>query len=1057
MKNILHVSDFHVSHKADRGMQSHRLKELLGFLLADVEAICKIDTILITGDITYSGHAEEYEIFERVFLSPMLTKLGLNCSRVIVTPGNHDSDRSSWRATEKTSRTNIISNINQNDIEAVLKEITSDGQCSRLQNFYAFKKKLDNHAEKKLVLDTPIYSVYDVDGVGIGALNTAWMSFDNDETNLVIGEYQIKEVINKLKPFDQRALIFHHPADWLHSDDRRIVFDMIHRSKIQSLFYGHMHDFRVTKESQFDENSLLKLQAGKLDISRKDNYGGYSVLKLNQKNNFDDGLIVFRKFDHSSNKFTPWIERLENGQHEYTLDKSVVFNTSAFAKICQTKIEEIEYDLICNTGLQGNYRKKLSDIFVFPALVIDDDSLGISKDSQSNVINLNNLVTMENSCVILGAENSGKSTLGKKIALYYLNELSNENLETFVFYLDIKNANLKSTNQIKNQLVSFFTEIEDADIFSKRIESKLLSKNAVIIFDSIEALDQNHEKSFEQFLKAHSQAKYFIFGKNSAKTSVKNLLSNAFNGQHKIDFNYYSIKNIKRSQIRDLFGRWSTDKAGNKELLIKNALKIVDSAGMPNNPFVYTMLLSISERKATIQKNYMHEADVVENFIETILEKHVALNNDKSPQYKDLLLFLGSVANQMHTSGNYIIRSDELFEKAISFNKSIYQNFKIQNYIDPVIKSGILEEHKDGYIFSQSCFFNYIYANWLNHPENLKTYDDLDLQLDFIYFDKVIEYLSALRKSDVALLEYLNVKTELAWEHLLSTTKIKDLNSAEAEIASNVGHDLIDLIDVKSIEQPIEGSYPSADEVENDLDEANPLSEYPVKEILTAKDTLKPSVYFFQTLSLYARTYRAAEHILKLETTSAHFNKIVEYYMSALAYLVRDFSMSGRDKFLSILKKEMALDELDERNKENSIRQINAFMNFIISFFPEYIVSLMTSELFNQRQKVKLETFRALEKSNLTKIILTYCLCELDGVSIVNELKSQNFTKPYESTSLFIKVIMLINFDFSITNDDKKELESYLRNILKHRKGLQEVINFTTISNKIGSLDKGSS
>ncbi|MFZ2537412.1 MAG: metallophosphoesterase, partial [Oscillospiraceae bacterium] len=820
MKNILHISDLHVSQIPTIGMVEYRLKQLLDSLLNDLDQFPEIDLILITGDITYSGVDEEYEIFDRHLLSPLLTKLNLDFSRVVITPGNHDLNRKDWKESELTVRDNLYSKIDQVRIEKIKQEIINDGVCKRLEAFNRFRDKVDELEQKIKILINPLFAVYEIDGIGIGCINSSWLAYESDREKLIIGEWQIKEILRKLKIYQQKILVLHHPLDWLHPDDRRVVSDLIHQSGVKCVFYGHMHDFSMLRESQFAENSILKMQAGKFDVSKDDGFGGYSIIKLLENNKFENGKVIFRKYGYKSEKFIPWTERSKNGEFDYSLEDSEPFNTAAFAEVCEELIKEIDYDLICNTGLPQDQQRKLSEIFVQPVLAIDDESLMTESydankqgDESNRVVTLKNIFLSSASYVILGAENSGKTSLAKRLLLNYLTEQSHENVNSIVYYLDIKKSNFNSVNQIKNQLISFYTEHDSARQLTSKLEKKLAGEGAVIVFDSLDLLDRNKIKLLKNFVIEHKSAKFVMFGQLPIKTAFVDLVSEVSTAtEPTLKFNFLTIKNIQRSHVRDLFEKWSPNTNGENEKAIKYALSVINGAGMPSNPFVYTMLLSIAERKSTVQKSYMHEADLVENFIETILQKHVVNVSSDSPQYKDILLYLGFISDKMHISNCYARSKNELRADAHEFNKLISQNFDIEKYINPLIDSGVLKSEDDNYVFSQVCFFNYAYANWLS-KKNIN-YDELDESLSFIRFDKVIEYLSALKKSDVEILECLFRKVDKAWSALLEIDGLSDLSDAESEISKSVEHDLIDLINHDHIETSLNGENQTKEEAD---------------------------------------------------------------------------------------------------------------------------------------------------------------------------------------------------------------------------------------------------
>ncbi|MDJ0476381.1 metallophosphoesterase, partial [Pantoea eucalypti] len=68
MKNIIHISDLHLSAVENRGFYYKDAIKVVDCLLLDLKEIedsrsIKFDTIFFTGDLVNSGSKEEYTIF----------------------------------------------------------------------------------------------------------------------------------------------------------------------------------------------------------------------------------------------------------------------------------------------------------------------------------------------------------------------------------------------------------------------------------------------------------------------------------------------------------------------------------------------------------------------------------------------------------------------------------------------------------------------------------------------------------------------------------------------------------------------------------------------------------------------------------------------------------------------------------------------------------------------------------------------------------------------------------------------------------------------------------
>lgn len=102
MKKILHISDIHASSIVNKGSELTHLRTVIGAILRD-EFVIGVDTVLITGDIANNGLADEYDLFDKEFLTPLMSYLDIDYSRIFICPGNHDVERKRISVTIKSA------------------------------------------------------------------------------------------------------------------------------------------------------------------------------------------------------------------------------------------------------------------------------------------------------------------------------------------------------------------------------------------------------------------------------------------------------------------------------------------------------------------------------------------------------------------------------------------------------------------------------------------------------------------------------------------------------------------------------------------------------------------------------------------------------------------------------------------------------------------------------------------------------------------------------------------------------------------------------------------
>jgi len=90
----LHLSDWHQKGPDfDRGVVRDALiKDICERERID-PALARVDFVVFSGDLAFSGKPAEYEAARQHLLDPLLDAAGLEHSRLFIVPGNHDLSR----------------------------------------------------------------------------------------------------------------------------------------------------------------------------------------------------------------------------------------------------------------------------------------------------------------------------------------------------------------------------------------------------------------------------------------------------------------------------------------------------------------------------------------------------------------------------------------------------------------------------------------------------------------------------------------------------------------------------------------------------------------------------------------------------------------------------------------------------------------------------------------------------------------------------------------------------------------------------------------------------
>jgi len=320
----LHLSDWH-----QKGKDFDR-QRVLRAMLEDIRErvkissdLEKIDFVVFSGDVAFSGKAEEYQAAREQFFQPILEACGVEPDRLFIVPGNHDLDRDLFKLLpgEMTKP--------QAPEKTVQDWLTDDRKRSRLlEPFEAFTAFVREFAGQ----DQPNYANVrkikaDGNEIALLGLNSAWMCGRNkkkigDKGFVIIGEPQIHDILEEISGADLSIAVLHHPFDWLTEFD----CDRIEMPLLQGcdfILRGHQHKPRVEITSGTSGDCVIIPAGASYDRRMPENpryANSYNFAHLD----FDagKGVIFLRRWSDPRGKWLEDIDSCDIGKFEFDLFKS---------------------------------------------------------------------------------------------------------------------------------------------------------------------------------------------------------------------------------------------------------------------------------------------------------------------------------------------------------------------------------------------------------------------------------------------------------------------------------------------------------------------------------------------------------------------------------------------------------------------------------------------------------------------------------------------------------------------------------------------------------------
>ncbi len=250
---FLHLSDIHFRKKAGEiydpflGLRNELELDLKKF---SSEHFDKIAAILITGDVAYSGHPDEYA-FATIWIEKIAKSIGLDPrADVYLIPGNHDIERKVIEGSPTIQGYHAtLRSLNQDVNETLVAYLEKDEEAKRiifkpLKNFndFAAKYQCDSSAENPY-WEYP-FKLNDGSTLMVRGINSTLASDEHDTDGiykLAVGNFQLD--LLRQDGVEYMALC-HHPPSWLIDSDAAEMF-LTERARVQ--LFGHKHKQRLNQ------------------------------------------------------------------------------------------------------------------------------------------------------------------------------------------------------------------------------------------------------------------------------------------------------------------------------------------------------------------------------------------------------------------------------------------------------------------------------------------------------------------------------------------------------------------------------------------------------------------------------------------------------------------------------------------------------------------------------------------------------------------------------------------------------------------------------------------
>jgi predicted phosphodiesterase len=276
----LHVSDIHMR-VSTAWSQDVVLRAMCENIARKRTEGVSFDFILATGDLAFSGKADEYKLVAE-FFDALSAASGVPKAKIFCIPGNHDIERDRQKMCFRGARGSLQS---QNHIDLLLSPGDDlETLLKRQEAYRSFQNSYFTGQQRMPTGDGLGYVsqfVKDDMQVAILGVDSAWLAEGGieDHGKLLIGERQMINAIALAGECHPHIVIgmAHHPFHVLQDFDRRCVQARVEHS---CLFFhcGHLHEPEA-QATGFSSAGCLTLAAG-ASFETRQSRNAYSVVTL---------------------------------------------------------------------------------------------------------------------------------------------------------------------------------------------------------------------------------------------------------------------------------------------------------------------------------------------------------------------------------------------------------------------------------------------------------------------------------------------------------------------------------------------------------------------------------------------------------------------------------------------------------------------------------------------------------------------------------------------------------------------------------------------------------
>lgn len=1003
MINILHITDFH--YKSERRFQPEQ-KSIVQKITENINS--KIDLIIFSGDLVFSGKsAEDFHNASKILFDPLLKKLKLDKSQIIICAGNHDIDRSQaitaifkYIDEKITDNQALDSYINNRDF---------DHSIAPLKNYLGFEKSFYLESTALIKSDSLFKTLeFNIQNkkIGIVTINNAWRAIgEDDQGKLIFPIAKFNEALSYLNhDLDCKIFVMHHPFSDFNMYNSYELSDLVFQN-FDILFSGHLHK-KENEISYTSRDGIIKLSTVAALTDEGDL--GYSVLKIDYEE--QEYNIHNEFFDKKNSIF--YSDSLKSIEIPTTKEKK---EQNKFRKKLKAKYES---ELVLSSKLLVSNNQELGenlffDITTQPVLKSHSASEISNQEIHSPDFDWDNFKSKNEDYLILGKGKCGKTILLKKIQLELLRDFSK--LGKIPFYIDLKDwtGSNNEFNLLNELRAHYQINKTDARIIAEE-------KPLVILIDNYH-FKTSVTENLEPFIEANDHIKIIAC---SEETILKDIQESKIDGR---SLNKLYFHRLRKKHIRQLTNNIFRTRSINKEEVVEKLSSIFNRLSIPFNFWSVSLFLWVF--KKDFNNNLQNDVELINLYIEKLLEKEhltITQSNFGFDKYKR---FLASLAFEMltkHSANAYSMSYIQLIAYTEEYlQENLRYTVESREVIEYVENRGIImKKENDRYTFRLKGVFEYFLANQLMYKheflEEIIEEDSL-----YLAFANEFELYAGFRRDDEEFLDNIYSKTKRIFSNIENTYGADNCISLDTLLNEKLNEvtDLKQVVDKISDKLKDGLSQEAQDKIEEDSINAISLdddySEVQIKENHIIDESV---VSLEKSMYILGRVFKNIDEI----RSNDKVHNIFDYILNSTCY--------WGFKIIDEIKQNDFNEILDKKDQDIASKLLKMVTNYIPTLVQSRMNDMIGDKNLEKVILLKIDKLKVNYSENQYKLfILYFLLTDIDFQKYKHKIEEiiSLINIPVIRYSILLKLNYYLGF--KISRDDKESVQLLRKNIQKQQ------------------------